>query len=245
MKALVIGAGRGIGLEFTQQYLLDDAYDIVFATYRNQSTALVELATIYSEKLICLKVDVTVEAEISAAIAQIKTQTITLNEVIYAVGLLHNATMQPEKSLRHIQSENLVKYFQVNAIGAVLWAKYLLPFLRKSEPAIFAAVSAKVGSIGDNGLGGWYGYRASKSALNMFLKNVAIEWRRVAPNVIVTLLHPGTTDTDLSKPFQKNVPAGKLFPPEKTVNLLRAVIAKLTPDDTGEFFSWDGSRLPW
>ena len=153
--------------------------------------------------------------------------------------------MQPEKSLRHIQSKNLVTYFQVNTIGAVLWAKYLLPLLRKSERAVFAAVSAKVGSIGDNGLGGWYGYRASKSALNMLLKNVAIEWRRVAPKVIVTLLHPGTTDTDLSKPFQKNVPEGKLFPPEKTVNLLRAVIAKLTPEDTGEFFSWNGDRLPW
>ena len=245
MKALVIGAGRGIGLEFTRQYLVDNAYEVVFATYRNPSTSLEQLAATYPQKLICLQVDVTIEAEIAEAIAQIKTQTSQLNEVIYAVGLLHNEQMQPEKSLRHIQSENLVTYFQVNAIGAVLWAKYLLPFLRKSEPAIFAAVSAKVGSIGDNGLGGWYGYRASKSALNMLLKNVAIEWRRMAPKVIVTLLHPGTTDTDLSKPFQKNVPEGKLFPPEKTVNLLRAVIAKLTSEDTGEFFSWNGDRLPW
>lgn len=245
MKALVIGAGRGIGLEFTRQYLLDSTYETVFATYRNSSAALAQLTATYPKKLVCLQVDVTVAKEIEQAITQIKSHTKNLNQVIYAVGLLHNEQMQPEKSLRHIQSENLVTYFQVNAIGAVLWAKYLLPFLRQSDPAIFAAVSAKVGSIGDNGLGGWYGYRASKSALNMFLKNVAIEWRRVAPKVIVTLLHPGTTDTDLSKPFQSNVPEGKLFPPEKTVNLLRTVIAKLTPNDTGEFFSWNGDRLPW
>ncbi len=245
MKALVIGAGRGIGLEFTRQYLADSAYEKVFATFRQPSISLNQLAAAYPDKLVCLQVDVTKESEIEGAITALQQQTQSLNEVIYAVGLLHNEDMQPEKSLRHIQADNLVTYFQVNAIGAVLWTKYLFPFLRGSNPAIFAAISAKVGSIGDNGLGGWYGYRASKAALNMLLKNVSIEWRRKTPNVVVTMLHPGTTDTDLSKPFQKNVPEGKLFPPEKTVTLLRTVIANLTPDDNGAFFSWDGSRLPW
>ncbi|AFY39579.1 short-chain dehydrogenase/reductase SDR [[Leptolyngbya] sp. PCC 7376] len=245
MNALVIGAGRGIGLEFVRQYLEDPAYGKVFATFRQSSKSLTHLAATYPEKLVCLQVDITIEADIQEAIATIKQKTMTLNEVIYAVGVLHDGQMQPEKSLRHIQSENLVSYFQVNAIGAVLWAKYLLPLLRGSNPAIFAVISAKVGSIGDNGLGGWYGYRASKAALNMLLKNVSIEWRRVAPNIIVALLHPGTTDTELSKPFQKNVPEGKLFPPEKTVTLLRTVIDNLTPQDNGEFFSWNGDRLPW
>jgi len=133
----------------------------------------------------------------------------------------------------------------VNSIGAVLLAKHLMPLLRHKEGSIFASISAKVGSIGDNRLGGWYGYRASKAALNMFLKTISIEYSRRCPKTIVVALHPGTTDTRLSQPFQKNVPPGKLFPVEKTVNLLLDVLASLKLADSGEFFSWDGSRLPW
>ncbi|NJN74341.1 MAG: SDR family NAD(P)-dependent oxidoreductase [Limnothrix sp. RL_2_0] len=245
MNTLVIGASRGIGLEFTRQYLQETGFIKVFATYRHLSPELEELAQQYPERLALLPVDVTVEAEITAAIATIKTQTNTLQEVVYCVGLLHDDQLQPEKSLRHIQSDNLTRYFQVNAIGAVLWAKYLLPLLRGGDRPIFAAISAKVGSIGDNRLGGWYGYRASKAALNMLLHNVAIEWGRVAPNVIVALLHPGTTNTNLSKPFQKHVPPEKLFSPELTVSQLRQVMADLTPQNSGEFFAWDSAPLPW
>lgn len=245
MKALVIGASRGIGLEFTRQYLLDEKFGQVFATYRKLSPELADLQAQYAEKLILLPVDVTEEMEIARAIATVQTHTKILHEVVYCVGLLHSETVQPEKSLRHVQADHLMTYFQINAIAAVLWAKYLLPFLRHNERSIFAAISAKVGSIGDNRLGGWYGYRASKAALNMLLKNVAIEWGRVAPNVIVTMLHPGTTDTDLSKPFQKNVAPEKLFSPERTVTQLRQVMANLTSQDTGSFFAWDGSPLPW
>ncbi|MGB2926616.1 MAG: SDR family NAD(P)-dependent oxidoreductase [Limnothrix sp.] len=245
MRALVIGASRGIGLEFARQYLQDGKFSQVFVTYRRMSPELSELTHQYAEKLQLLSVDVTVEADIATAIATIKNHTLMLHEVIYCVGLLHDEMLQPEKSLRHIQSENLTRYFQVNAVGAVLWAKYLLPFLKGGDRPIFAAVSAKVGSIGDNRLGGWYGYRASKAALNMLLRNVAIEWGRVAPEIIVALLHPGTTNTDLSKPFQKNVPPEKLFSPTRTVTQLREVMEQLTPQNSGEFFSWDGEPLPW
>ncbi|ANV83259.1 cell-cell signaling protein [Picosynechococcus sp. PCC 7003] len=245
MEALVIGASRGIGLEFVRQYLASDIYQRVYGTYRQPSADLLTLQTRYPGRLQLIHVDVTQEAQITAAIATLKAQTSRLDEVIYCVGLLHHQTLQPEKSLRHIQSENLLTYFQVNAVGAVLWAKHLLPFLRHPEPAIFAAISAKVGSIEDNHLGGWYGYRASKAALNMFLKNIAIEWSRVAPNIIVAALHPGTTDTDLSEPFQKNVPPEKLFSPTRTVSQLRQVMANLHPQDTGKFFNWDGESLPW
>jgi NAD(P)-dependent dehydrogenase (short-subunit alcohol dehydrogenase family) len=245
MNTLVIGASRGIGLEFTRQYLQDPRFVQIFATYRHLSPELEGLAQQYPDKLVLLPVDTTIEADIAAAIATIKTHTNTLQEVVYCVGLLHDDQLKPEKSLRQIQSENLARYFQVNAIGAVLWAKYLLPLLRGGDRPIFAAISAKVGSIGDNRLGGWYGYRASKAALNMLLRNVAIEWNRVAPDVIVALLHPGTTDTDLSKPFQKHVPPAKLFSPELTVTQLRQVMAGLTPQNSGEFFSWDGAPLPW
>ncbi len=120
-----------------------------------------------------------------------------------------------------------------------------MPLLRPKSGSIFASISAKVGSIEDNRLGGWYGYRASKAALNMFLKTIAIEYSRRCPKTIVVALHPGTTDTRLSQPFQKNVPPEKLFPVSKTVNLLLEVLAGLKLADSGEFFSWDGSRLPW
>jgi NAD(P)-dependent dehydrogenase (short-subunit alcohol dehydrogenase family) len=117
--------------------------------------------------------------------------------------------------------------------------------LTQKEGSIFAGISAKVGSIGDNHLGGWYGYRASKAPLNMFMGTVAIEYSRRCPKTIVVTLHPGTTDTNLSKPFQKNVPPEKLFPVERTVNQLLAVLEELTIEDSGHFFSWDGTRLPW
>lgn len=177
--------------------------------------------------------------------AQLRPQLSALHGVINCVGLLHDGNLQPEKSLRHLNGENLRRYFGVNSIGPVLLAKHLLPFLRHGEPSLFASFSAKVGSIGDNTLGGWYGYRASKAALNMFLRTTAIEYQRVAPQVVVVLLHPGTTATALSRPFHKNVPAEKLFAVDRTVAQLIQVMASLTPADSGSFLSWDGSRLPW
>ncbi|MEB3225309.1 MAG: SDR family NAD(P)-dependent oxidoreductase [Synechococcus sp.] len=245
MEALVIGASGGIGLAFLRQYLAVATYRRVYGTYRHLSPDLIALKHKYPERLQLIPVDITQEEQISVAIASLKAENARLNEVLYCAGLLHDQTLQPEKSLRHIDPEHLLTYFQVNAVGAVLWAKYLLPFLRYGDRAVFAVISAKVGSITDNRLGGWYGYRASKAALNMFVKNIAIEWGRTAPNIIVTALHPGTTATDLSKPFQKNVPPEKLFPPERTVHQLRLVMDKLTAKDSGQFFSWDGSLLPW
>jgi NAD(P)-dependent dehydrogenase (short-subunit alcohol dehydrogenase family) len=127
----------------------------------------------------------------------------------------------------------------------VLLAKHLVPLLRHGDRSIFATISAKVGSIGDNQLGGWYGYRASKAALNMFMRTAAIEYGRKSPNTIVALLHPGTTDTRLSQPFQRNVPPEKLFSTERTVEQLWTVLNQLGPDNSGQFFSWDGAEIPW
>lgn len=124
-------------------------------------------------------------------------------------------------------------------------AKHLLPLFKHKERSVFASISAKVGSIGDNQLGGWYGYRASKAALNMFMRTVAIEYGRSSPQTLVVTLHPGTTDTRLSLPFQRNVPPEKLFSVERTVSQLMNVIEQLQEGDSGQFFSWDGSRLPW
>ena len=174
-----------------------------------------------------------------------KSQSKNYTWLSIALAYCMKEILLPEKSLRQINAENLIYSFQVNSIGAVLLAKHLMPLFKKSQRSVFASISAKVGSIGDNRLGGWYGYRASKSALNMFLKTTAIEYSRRCPKTIVVALHPGTTDTRLSAPFQKNVPPGKLFPVEHTVDLLSKVIAGLEQKDSGEFFSWDGSKLPW
>lgn len=246
-KALIVGASQGIGLGFVRALLKQDNIAKIYATYRRQETAseLFTLQAKYSDRLECLKVDITDESQIQTALKQIQQSVKQLHLVIYCVGVLHTDSFSPEKSLKQIKPENLIYSFQVNSIGAVLLAKHLMPLFNKSDDSIFACISAKVGSIEDNRLGGWYGYRASKAALNMFLKTTAIEYSRRCPKTIVVALHPGTTDTRLSQPFQKNVPPDKLFPVEHTVNLLSKVITGLETKDSGKFFAWDGSQLPW
>lgn len=242
ISALIVGAGQGIGLEFVRQLLHANRVDRLYATYRHPQS---DLLTIADPRLRCLPLDLTEEAQIAAAMQNIQTETTALHTVINCVGILHEGTLQPEKSLRHLNADQLGRYFQVNSIGAVLLAKHVQPLLKHGDRAIFATISAKIGSIGDNHLGGWYGYRASKAALNMFMRTTAIEFKRTCPRTIVVTLHPGTTDTRLSRPFQRNVPPEKLFSVNRTVQQLLAVLDRLQEQDSGEFFSWDGSRLPW
>lgn len=245
-QALVIGGNRGIGFGFVQRLLEDDRFDQIFATYRTAgaSADLLQLAQRH-DRLHCLSMDLTDEAQITQGVAAVQTHAARLHFVINCVGFLHAGGITPEKALRQLNPENLMRYFQVNSIGGALLAKHLMPLLNHSEPNIFATISAKIGSIEDNRLGGWYGYRASKAALNMFLKTAAIEYSRRSKQTAIVMLHPGTTDTRLSEPFQRGVPAGKLFPVEKTVGLLMDVLNQVTLEDNGSFFSWDGSRLPW
>ncbi len=240
----VVGASQGIGLAFVQRLLAMPTVDRVYAACRQpeQATALQALI---GDRLRLIQMDTTDESQVAAGIAAIKAETDQLHLVINCVGLLHDGELQPEKGLRQINADRMLRYFQVNSISAILLAKHLVPLFKHNQPSVFAAISAKVGSIGDNGLGGWYGYRASKAALNMLMKTTAIEYQRSCPHNIVCLLHPGTTDTRLSAPFQRNVPPEKLFPPEKTVGYLLDVIAQLTRQNSGEFFAWNGDRLPW
>lgn len=242
--ALVVGAGHGIGLGFVQQLLARIELNRVYATYR-QLTSATELLAINDPRLQCIQMDITDEAQIAAMVTEIRSQTDTLHYVINSVGILHEGELQPEKNLRQIDAARLLRYFQVNSIGAMLLFKYIQPLLKHQDRAIVATISAKVGSIGDNQAGGWYGYRASKAALNMFIKTTAIEYKRTCPQTIFVALHPGTTDTNLSLPFQRNVLPEKLFSVDRTVAQLLTIIDGLTPDDSGEFFDWNGDRLPW
>jgi NAD(P)-dependent dehydrogenase (short-subunit alcohol dehydrogenase family) len=242
--ALVVGGGKGIGLGFVRQLLTRIEIDRVYATYRQLESAT-ELLAIADSRLHCIQMDITDESQIAATIEQIKSETVKLHYTISCVGVLHEGELQPEKSLRQIDSAQLLRYFQVNSIGAMLLFKYIQPLIKHEDRSIVATISAKIGSIGDNQTGGWYGYRASKAALNMFVKTTSIEYKRTCPQAIIATLHPGTTDTNLSLPFQRNVPPEKLFSVDRTVEQLLKVIDGLEPNDSGEFFSWDGSKLPW
>lgn len=245
-NALIVGASQGIGLGFVRQLGADGRFRRVYGTYRRPETAagLLDLAQIHPS-ITPLGLDVTAEDSMAEAVNQIQAETPQLHLVVYCVGILHSEDVQPEKSVRQLTSDQLVRSFQVNAVGAALLTKHLLPLLKHDRPSAFGAISAKVGSIGDNHLGGWYSYRASKAALNMLIKTAALEYARKSPNTVFALLHPGTTDTRLSQPFQRGVPPEKLFPVSRTVDQLMAVIEGLEPTDSGTFFSWDGSRLPW
>ncbi len=165
--------------------------------------------------------------------------------VIVATGILHRASISPEKSMREMSANAMAEVFAINTIGPALVAKHFLPQLRRGSKSVFAALSARVGSIEDNRLGGWMSYRASKAALNMLIKTLSIEHGRRRPDSIIAGLHPGTVDTALSEPFQKNVPDGKLFTPAQSADYLLSVIDGLKASDTGGVFAWDGARIPY
>ena len=168
-----------------------------------------------------------------------------LRLVINTSGFLHSNLIKPEKRLSHINRSNIAKSFSINAFAPILIAKSIEQFINPQLPFSFCSLSARVGSISDNRLGGWYSYRASKAAQNQFLKTLSIEWRRKFPQAVVSILHPGTCDTKLSKPFQRNVPKSKLFTPLQSSEYLINIISELNPSDSGKFFAWDKSVIPW
>jgi len=248
-NAVIHGASRGIGLEFARQLLAEPKVARVFATCRvpAAASALQALQQEQPTRLTILPLDLTHEAEIAAAAQRIAHCVARLHLSVNCAGVLHDSGrgMSPEKRLADVDAAALAYAFAVNAMGPLLLARHFEPLLGHAERAVFASISARVGSIGDNRLGGWYAYRGSKAAQNMFMRTLAIEWARSRRNVICVSLHPGTTDTDLSRPFQANVPAGKLFQSERSVRQLLSVMDKLQAADSGQFFGWDGATIPW
>ena len=180
------------------------------------------------------------EASIAAAAARVKAGGAP-DLVLVATGLLHGEGVQPEKTWRQIEPEAFARLFAVNATGPALVAKHMLPLLPRERRAVFAALSARVGSISDNRLGGWVGYRASKAALNMIVQTLSLELRRTHPAALCVALHPGTVETALSDPFSRN--AVRVTPQAAAANLL-GVLSTLTPEDSGGCFAWDGQRIP-
>lgn len=190
-----------------------------------------------------LHLDLENEASIAAAAAHLRDDGIVPDRVIVATGLLHADGKGPEKSLKDIDPVWMARNFAVNTIGPALVAKHFVPLMPRKAPALFAAIGARVGSISDNRLGGWYGYRAAKAALHMTIRNIAIEWGRRNDQAICVALHPGTVDTPLSQPFQGNVAEGRLFDADHSAKCLLDALAGLSPADSGGIFAFDGSAI--
>ncbi|MES3041762.1 MAG: SDR family NAD(P)-dependent oxidoreductase [Pseudomonadota bacterium] len=259
---LVVGASRGIGLAMVEALLGQSGLagsastpaPIVLAACRKpaQAAALQALQRDYPNRLVILEVDVADPDSIRALAQQVRQVTPSLDRVINTVGLLHEAAsadgvpaLRPEKALSQLSADALARSFAVNAWAPILLAQALMPLMSRQQPFVFASLSARVGSIGDNQLGGWYSYRAAKAAQNQLLKTWAIELSRTHPLATVLILHPGTTDTDLSKPFSAHVAPEKLFSRARVARDLLAVMAARGPADSGGFFDWANKPVPW
>ena len=236
MTAAVFGARGGIG-EAVAQVLVEDPAVAAVHAYARRSPAATH------DKIAAHGLDILDEEAVADAAAACGP----LDLVFVATGILHDEAtgLTPEKSWRSISADALAEVYAVNAIGPALVAKHFLPVLRRDRKAAFAAISARVGSISDNGLGGWHAYRASKAALNQLIKTFAIELGRRNPAALCVGLHPGTVDTGLSKPFQRGVPDGKLFTADFSARSMLSVLDGLSPADSGGLFAWDGTKIPF
>ncbi|WP_352309124.1 SDR family oxidoreductase [Psychrobacter sp. W2-37-MNA-CIBAN-0211] len=249
---LIIGGTGGIGKAMVEQLVESTANNNdadkdnlrVFATYHKS------VPDFAADNLYWVPMDICDEQSIKQAADVISQHTSHIDWLINCAGLLHTATQQPEKSLRQIETDFFLINMQVNALAGLLIAKHFKPLLAKSErsndnPAVFATISARVGSISDNQLGGWYSYRMSKAALNMGMKSLSIEWSRSLKDVCVVVMQPGTVNTQLSAPFQGNVADGQLFSPAYSAECLLEVLSRMTAAQSGSFVDWAGESIPW
>ncbi|WP_428376858.1 SDR family NAD(P)-dependent oxidoreductase [Lichenicoccus sp.] len=241
--AVVIGASGGIGGALVRALLRRPDFEVVVALSR---AGFAPESRESAVRLVHGRIDLLDEASIMQAVqGPVAEAGLPPTLILVATGLLHGEGLgQPERSWRALDAEALTLAWRVNAVGPALVAKHMLPLLPRAGRSVFAALSARVGSIGDNRLGGWHAYRASKAGLNMILRNLAIELARSRLEAICLGLHPGTVDTGLSLPFQAGVPAGRLFTPEFCATSLLAVCDAALPAQSGQVLAWDGAQVP-
>ena len=231
-RAAIIGANGEIGAALVAHLVAAGRYETIFALSRDPAQGGGPVTT--------GRIDVADPTSIAAAAENIGAP---LDLVIVATGTLHDAESGPERSLKALDAGRLAHSFAVNTIGPALVLKHFVPLLPRDRRAAIACLSARVGSISDNRTGGWYGYRASKAALNQMVRTAAIEIARTHPQAICVALHPGTVATGLSAPFQSGVPAQKLFAPAFAAERLITVLDMLSPLDSGRIFAWDGVAI--
>jgi len=224
--AVVFGAGGGIGGALVELLRSADHFEQVIGFSRRSSPAI----------------DLLDEASLENATAFAATRG-ELRLLMDATGFLHDERQGPEKSWRQLDAAKLARAFALNAIGPALIMKHVLPLLPRTSKAVFATLSARVGSIGDNRLGGWYAYRASKAALNQLVRTAAVELARRAPEALCIALHPGTVATQLSAPFAAT--GLEVHTPLEAARHLLGVADGLTAEASGGFFDWRGQPVPW
>ena len=234
-RVAVIGSSGGIGGALCRRLLQQQGLEVLYSFSRSQPAPESHPAVRHHY------IDISSEDSIAEAASFVESP---LDLVICATGFLHGDGIMPERALKELRVEKFKHNFLINTIAPALMAKHFLPLLPRDNHAVFAALSARVGSISDNALGGWYSYRASKAALNMVLRCAAIELARTHTQAAVVGLHPGTVDTQLSQPFQSAVKKDHLFAPDYAAERLLEVVMRLTPQDSGGCFAWDGARIP-
>lgn len=185
------------------------------------------------------------DSAVASLCQQLSDEGLPLERLVIANGLLHADQLQPERALREITRDNMATVFAVNTFLPMQLLSALAPLLRRSLQPRIAVLSARVGSISDNQLGGWYSYRGSKAALNMMLRSAAIEFRRLNPKAKLLAFHPGTTDSPLSRPFQGRVAPEKLFTPEFVAERLWEVMESAESDGDLSYLDWAGEPIPW
>lgn len=235
--ALVVGASGAIGGAVLQAFSGDARYDRVIAVSRARAPGAARDTT-------WLQTDHSA-ASLARLAGELDTLDIDLQRVAICTGVLHGAAFKPEKMLEHIDADAMQHVLHVNTVVPALWLQTLAPALRCASECVLAVTSARVGSIADNRMGGWYSYRSSKAALNMVLRSAAIEYARRAPRVKLLAFHPGTTDSALSRPFQRGVPEGKLFSPGFVAERLLSVMDAARPDGELAYVDYNGDNIPW
>lgn len=238
-QALVVGAGGGIGSAMLERWLADDRFDRVWAVSRRP------LSIRERDARVGALVSDHSEHDIRTRLNTVFEQGHSLTRVVIALGTLHGEHYQPEKSLEALSEDAMLEVMRINCVLPMLWVAALARRLRTAPDCRIAVLSARVGSIGDNRLGGWYSYRSAKAALNMGLKSAAVELARRARGVKLIAYHPGTVDTALSAPFQRGVPPEKLFTPSHAAERLDAVIESQRPDGQLAYLDWAGKPVPW
>ena len=247
MDTLIAGISGGIGLALAAHELQrnPDTHVVGVSRSASRSPDACALAEAFPGQLSLVDGDVGDGEALKAALAGHLPEDARITRILYAVGVLHGEGLFPEKRLEDVDPEAMLQSYRVNTLGFLNTVQALIPWLRHRDPKLIAAVSAKVGSIGDNSYGGWYGYRCSKAALNMAVRNLAIETQRRLRPATVVALHPGTTETALTAPFQQSLAHLRVHGPADTAANLWTVLDGLSPEDSGRFLSWDGSELPW
>ena len=233
-KVAVIGSSGAIGRAFVDHYINDLSINSIFSFSRSS-------IGIDNNKVKHFSIDIENESSIENAAKSV--EEINFDEIIIASGLLHTNEFGPEKSIKDLKADNILKVLNVNTVGPAIIGKHFLPLLNKNNKSVMAFLSARVGSISENKLGGWYAYRASKSALNQIIKTFSIELKRTNPKAIIIGLQPGTVDSELSAPFKRSVSNNKLFSAEYSVSQLLGVIERADESSSGNLISWDGEII--